>query len=112
MAPLYYHGKVWYSLLTSLRWVLLYLYGFCILLHLRNQRAISLGLSLEQVDELYAKVPNAWQSKGFVPTVKFVDVREMGASDARRATLAELEQAAVKRKSSAGIHQEVLREKY
>jgi MFS transporter, SP family, sugar:H+ symporter len=63
------------------------------------------GLSLEQVDELYAKVPNARQSRGFVPTVNFTDVQEYaGAGDARRSTLAELEQGAVRRKSSAGVH--------
>ena len=71
------------------------------------------GLSLEQVDELYAKVPKAWQSKGFVPTVSFADVQELGSSgDGRRSTLADLEQAAVRRKSSAGVHQEVVGEKY
>ena len=61
------------------------------------------GLSLEQVDELYAKVSQARNSKGFVPTVQFTDIREEGAIENRRATLAELEQAAVRRKSSAGV---------
>ena len=64
------------------------------------------GLSLEQVDELYAKVSSARNSAGFVPTVNFVDVKEMGAGEARRSTLADLELAAVRRKSSAGVHQE------
>jgi SP family sugar:H+ symporter-like MFS transporter len=65
------------------------------------------GLSLEQVDELYAKVSQARNSKGFVPTVNFVDVKgEMGDGDVRRATLADLEQSAVRRKSSAGVHHE------
>lgn len=65
------------------------------------------GLSLEQVDELYAKVSQARNSPGFVPTVNFVDVKEeVGSGEARRATLAELEQSAVRRKSSAGVHQE------
>ncbi len=67
------------------------------------------GLSLEQVDELYAKVSSARKSKGFVPTVNFVDVREMGATEARRSTLADLEQAPVRRMSSAGIHEEYAR---
>lgn len=49
------------------------------------------GLSLEQVDELYAKVDKAWQSKGFVPTVHFTDLQSVGAEDARKRTLAELE---------------------
>ncbi|KAF2807065.1 general substrate transporter [Mytilinidion resinicola] len=35
------------------------------------------GLSLEQVDELYAKVPHAWQSSGFVPSVSFQDVADV-----------------------------------
>lgn len=34
------------------------------------------GLSLEQVDELYAKVHKAWKSPGFVPTVSFVQVQD------------------------------------
>ncbi|KIW69950.1 hypothetical protein PV04_02262 [Phialophora macrospora] len=64
------------------------------------------GLSLEQVDELYAKVSSAKNSAGFVPTVNFVEVKEMGAGEARRSTLADLEQATVRRKSSAGVHEE------
>lgn len=55
------------------------------------------GLSLEQVDELYAKVGKAWQSKGFVPTVSFQDVQEVGG--ARSASLADIETAAVRKKS-------------
>jgi hypothetical protein len=34
------------------------------------------GLSLEQVDELYEKVPHAWNSAGFVPSVSFAEVRQ------------------------------------
>jgi SP family sugar:H+ symporter-like MFS transporter len=34
------------------------------------------GLSLEEVDEMYEKVDKAWQSNGFVPTTKFVDLIE------------------------------------
>jgi SP family sugar:H+ symporter-like MFS transporter len=65
------------------------------------------GLSLEQVDELYAKIPQARNSSGFVPTVSFVDVKdEISSGDVRRATLADLEQSAVRRKSSAGVHHE------
>lgn len=65
------------------------------------------GLSLEQVDELYAKIPHAWNSAGFVPTVNFQDVKDIAeGDDGRRHTLAELETAAVRRKSSAGIHTE------
>lgn len=32
------------------------------------------GLSLEEVDELYEKVGNAWRSNGFVPETKFRDL--------------------------------------
>lgn len=34
------------------------------------------GLTLEQVDELYATVPVAWRSSGFVPSVQFTDAQE------------------------------------
>jgi MFS transporter, SP family, sugar:H+ symporter len=57
------------------------------------------GLSLEQVDELYAKVPHAWQSSGFQPTVSFTEVQEFGAADHRKASLADLEGEAIRRKS-------------
>jgi MFS transporter, SP family, sugar:H+ symporter len=70
------------------------------------------GLSLEQVDELYAKVSSAHQSKHFVPTVSYTEVQELGAGEARRSTLADLEQAAIRRKSSAGVHHEGVDEKY
>jgi hypothetical protein len=56
------------------------------------------GLALEQVDELYAKVPHAWQSPGFVPTVSFQDVQESRA-DPRRMSLVEMEQEAIRKKS-------------
>jgi len=54
------------------------------------------GLSLEEVDELYAKVDSAWNSDGFVPTVKFRDMADgdagdsaaiFGAGDAEKGTL-------------------------
>lgn len=62
------------------------------------------GLSLEQVDELYAKVPKAWQSKGFVPTVSFQDVKDVadeegGAGTMRKTSLADLENNAMRKKS-------------
>lgn len=67
------------------------------------------GYTLEQVDELYAKVPHAWQSAGFEPTVNFVDVQqEYSEGGGRRATLAEMEQSATRRKSSVGHHEEKL----
>ncbi|GAM88482.1 hypothetical protein ANO11243_065150 [Dothideomycetidae sp. 11243] len=58
------------------------------------------GLSLEQVDELYAKVPHAWQSKGFVPTVSFADVQDVHL-DARKQSLADIETAVMRKKSVA-----------
>ncbi|KAF2187061.1 general substrate transporter [Zopfia rhizophila CBS 207.26] len=57
------------------------------------------GLSLEEVDELYAKVKHAWQSPGFVPTVSFQAVQETRA-DTRHMSLTEVETEAVRRKSS------------
>lgn len=64
------------------------------------------GLSLEQVDELYAKCGKAWQSKGFVPTVSFQEVTEVGADgNARKASLTDLENMAMRKKSVA--HSEV-----
>lgn len=65
------------------------------------------GFTLEQVDELYAKVGHAWQSKGFVPTVLFTDVDhevKTGSRDehGRRFTLSEMEAAGARRRSSAG----------
>lgn len=59
------------------------------------------GLSLEQVDELYAKVGKAWQSKSFVPTVSFQDVQD-AQGDNRRMSLVEAEQIA--RRKSSVVH--------
>ncbi|EGP87271.1 unnamed protein product [Zymoseptoria tritici ST99CH_1A5] len=56
------------------------------------------GLALEQVDELYAKVPHAWKSAGFVPTVSFTEVTEVGG-DFRKASLADIENNAMRKKS-------------
>ncbi len=61
------------------------------------------GLSLEQVDELYAKVPKAWQSVGFIPTVSFQEVKEAQGEnhlDARKASLVDMENAAMRRHSA------------
>jgi hypothetical protein len=33
------------------------------------------GLTLEEVDELYARVSKAWKSQGWVPEVSFTDIR-------------------------------------
>lgn len=57
------------------------------------------GLSLEQVDELYYKVNKAWKSKGFVPTVSFQEVQEVGADTARKSSLADIEAIAMRKKS-------------
>lgn len=61
------------------------------------------GLSLEQVDELYAKVSKAWKSNGFVPTVSFQDVKDVadeeGAGAMRKSSLADLETSAMRKKS-------------
>jgi MFS transporter, SP family, sugar:H+ symporter len=58
------------------------------------------GLSLEQVDELYAKVGKAWQSKSFVPTVSFQDVAEVSQGEgARKSSLIDLENLAERKKS-------------
>ncbi|KAJ9501862.1 hypothetical protein H2202_002824 [Exophiala xenobiotica] len=68
------------------------------------------GLSLEQVDELYAKVSSARKSPGFVPSVQFTEIgaefKEEGGSHGRRSTLADLELAAARRRSSAGVVRE------
>ncbi|EKV19795.1 MFS monosaccharide transporter, putative [Penicillium digitatum] len=39
------------------------------------------GLSLEQVDELYAKVPRAWNSVGWVPSVNYTEQLEYDAGE-------------------------------
>ncbi|RDI80355.1 hypothetical protein Vi05172_g9707 [Venturia inaequalis] len=58
------------------------------------------GLSLEQVDELYAKVGKAWQSKSFVPTVSFQDVQDARGGN-RSMSLAEAEHTARRKTSVA-----------
>ena len=66
------------------------------------------GLSLEQVDELYAKVDKAWNSRGFVPTVSFQDVQEvLPDSDARKSSLADMENAAMRKKSVTSMTEKV-----
>jgi len=59
------------------------------------------GLSLEQVDELYAKVDKAYKSPGFVPSVSFQQVRDAHGDGDRNMSLADME-----RKYSV-THQEV-----
>jgi len=59
------------------------------------------GLSLEQVDELYAKVPHAWQSNGFVPSVSFQEVTDVVHTQGgqRKMSLVEIENEAIRKKS-------------
>jgi len=59
------------------------------------------GLSLEQVDELYAKCNKAWKSKGFRPTVSFRDIAENVGGDARKMSLVEAEDIADRKRSVA-----------
>jgi len=66
------------------------------------------GFSLEQVDELYAKVPHAWQSRGFVPSVSFQDIADVNTSADRKASLTDLENVAMRKKSVG--HEEKIRE--
>ncbi|KIW15311.1 hypothetical protein PV08_05356 [Exophiala spinifera] len=65
------------------------------------------GLSLEQVDELYGKVSKAWKSKGFVPTVHFTELQALGGDEARKRSLADLENVAQK-KGSVVEHKDVV----
>ncbi|PYH43887.1 sugar porter family MFS transporter [Aspergillus saccharolyticus JOP 1030-1] len=66
--------------------------GFCLIAGVFVYACIyeTKGLSLEQVDELYAKVSSAWRSPGFVPSVHFTDVRDVAEGKAH-GTLGELE---------------------
>lgn len=57
------------------------------------------GLSLEQVDELYAKVDKAWKSPGFVPTVSFQDVQDAHV-DTRRMSLTDAEAETTRKRSA------------
>ena len=78
--------------------------GFCVICTVFVYMFIyeTKGLSLEEVDELYAKVPKAWNSPGFVPSVNFTDIQDVSqGGESRRHTLAELENAAIRRKSNA-----------
>ena len=69
------------------------------------------GLSLEQVDELYAKVPKAWHSVGFTPTVSYQEVQDLGGN-ARSQSLADMEAGAERKKSVAHIDPGDYPEKY
>ncbi|KGO66506.1 Major facilitator superfamily domain, general substrate transporter [Penicillium italicum] len=49
------------------------------------------GLSLEQVDELYAKVPRAWNSIGWVPSVNYTEQLEYDAGEKKAESAAHFE---------------------
>ncbi|KAJ5732285.1 hypothetical protein N7493_003766 [Penicillium malachiteum] len=81
--------------------------GFCFICAIFVYTCIyeTKGLSLEQVDELYSKVPYAWQSKGFVPSVHYTDVRDVAMS--KPGDLAQLEiEANEKRSGEHATHME------
>ena len=59
------------------------------------------GLSLEQVDELYAKIPHAWNSTKFVPTVSYQEVQDVQGD--RKQSLADIEATAGRKKSLAHV---------
>jgi MFS transporter, SP family, sugar:H+ symporter len=69
------------------------------------------GLSLEAVDELYGKVPVAWKSKGFQPTVSFQEVGQLAGTDQRRQTLADLEVQVERRKSAVSMTEDYVETK-
>jgi hypothetical protein len=64
--------------------------GFCFIAGIFVYTCIyeTKGLTLEQVDELYSKIPVAWRSKDFVPSVHYTDVRDV-AQGHGKANLAE-----------------------
>lgn len=55
--------------------------GFCFLAVIFVYTSIyeTKGLSLEEVDELYAKVPSAWHSPGFKPSSNFIGALDQQA---------------------------------
>ncbi|KAJ5917126.1 hypothetical protein N7466_010680 [Penicillium verhagenii] len=81
--------------------------GFCFICAIFVYTCIyeTKGLSLEQVDELYAKIPSAWNSSNFVPSVHYTDVRDV--SDSMSGNLTQLEtQANEKRSGEEATHVE------
>ena len=86
---------------VDLKSKIFFLWGSCCLLCFFFVYALiyeTKGLSLEQVDELYAKVRYAWKSPGFVPTVSFREVEETGV-DTRKLSLVDAENTAKRNKS-------------
>lgn len=81
--------------------------GFCVICTVFVYFSIyeTKGLSLEQVDELYAKVDKAHKSPGFVPTVSFAEVQDLG-DGGRHASLADLEAGVERKRSVAHVEPE------
>ncbi|KAJ5355166.1 Major facilitator-type transporter ecdD [Penicillium cataractarum] len=83
--------------------------GFCFICALFVYTCIyeTKGLSLEQVDELYAKVPRAWNSVGWEPSVHYTDVRDVAGNVKGGNDLAQLEtEANEKRSGEHATHME------
>ena len=57
------------------------------------------GLALEEVDELYGLVSQAWKSKSFRPQVRFGSVNEMDG-EKRRMSMSELAAESERRRSA------------
>lgn len=88
--------------------------GFCLICAVFVYTCIyeTKGLSLEQVDELYAKVPRAWESVGWVPSVHYTDVRDVVGDVKGGGNLAQLEtEANEKRDGENATHLESIRGK-
>lgn len=64
------------------------------------------GLTLEQVDELYSKVPVAWKSTGFVPSVNYLEVQDVMAESSSSATLTDLDLGAQEKRDEFADHVE------
>lgn len=82
--------------------------GFCLICAIFVYTMIyeTKGLSLEQVDELYAKTSAAWKSKGFRPTISFAEVQDVRGSvggGGRHLSLADIEADVGRKKSVAHV---------
>src|SRR6202012_3678686 len=60
------------------------------------------GLTLEEVDELYETENKAWNSKHFVPTLRFAEAERNPArgAEARHMSYAEMRDAQIRRRST------------
>ncbi|KAJ5511244.1 Major facilitator superfamily domain general substrate transporter [Penicillium expansum] len=72
--------------------------GFCFICGIFVYTCIyeTKGLSLEQVDELYAKVPRAWNSVGWVPSVNYTEQLEYDAGEKKAEAATHLESVEAK----------------